>query len=107
LFGRLLRTMPREPSVDPGPERAAEQHERRDLLLQALNELREDDRVVLYLRHFVDLPEAEIADVIGKRPGTVKSRLNRAHGRLRELIERRYPDLRPSNVAPESGGSDG
>lgn len=110
LLARLLRATPATTPVEAGPERTVEARERRDLLLRAVDELREDDRVVLYLRHFLDLPEAEIAGVIGRRPGTVKSRLNRAHGRLRELIERRYPELRPSGVGvdvAESGGSDG
>ncbi len=113
LLTRLLRASPATTAVEAGPERTAEAREQSDLLLRALDELREDDRVVLYLRHFLDLPEDEIAGVIGKRPGTVKSRLSRAHGRLRELIERRYPELRPSGAsvetagAAESGGNDG
>ncbi len=110
LLARLLRATPATTPVEAGPERTAEAREQRDLLLRAVDELREEDRVVLYLRHFLDLPEAEIAGVIGRRPGTVKSRLNRAHGRLRELIERRYPELRPSGASletAESGGSDG
>lgn len=72
-------------------------------LWQAIRELPEDDRVVLYLRYFLDLPEKEIAGVIGKAPGTVKSRLHRAGGRLRTVIEARYPGLRPA----AEGGSGG
>jgi RNA polymerase sigma-70 factor (ECF subfamily) len=82
-------------SWEPGPERAVEAVEQRELLGAALGELSEDDRLVLYLRYYLELPEAEIATVIGKRPGTVKSRLHRASGRLRAVIERRYPGLRP------------
>ena len=62
-------------------------------LLRAINELPRDDRVVLYLRYFVELPEREIATAIGKPAGTVKSRLHRASGRLRRLIEMKYPEL--------------
>ena len=51
--------------------------------------LKEGDRLVLAYRYFLDLSEAELADVLGCRPGTVKSRLHRALGRLRE----RMPDL--------------
>ena len=63
-------------------------------LLRAIDELPDDDRVVLYLRYFLELPEREIADGDRKPPGTVKSRLHRASGRLRELIERKYPSLK-------------
>jgi DNA-directed RNA polymerase specialized sigma24 family protein len=58
-------------------------------------ELTGEDRVVLYLRHYLDLPEREIAAAIGQRPGTVKSRLHRAGARLRHVIDERYPGLRP------------
>ncbi len=54
--------------------------------------------MVLYLRYFLELPEKEIAAVIGKAPGTVKSRLSRASGRLREVINKRYPGLRPGGL---------
>ena len=80
---------------EPAPETIALASERQRLLWQAICELPEDDRVVLFLRHFLDLPEREIAGVIGKAPGTVKSRLHRASERLRNVIEARYPTLKP------------
>jgi RNA polymerase sigma-70 factor (ECF subfamily) len=82
--------------VAPAPERQAETRERQESVIEAINELPMDDRVVLYLRYFLELPEAEIATAIGKRPGTVKSRLSRASTRLRAVIEQRHPDLQPS-----------
>lgn len=85
----------------PAPEREAEQDEERGLLWRAINELREEDRIVLYLRYFLELPEREIAVAIGRPPGTVKSRLSRASARLREVIERGYPGLRPAGTAAE------
>lgn len=99
LWERVARGPGRlEGSWEPGPERAVEASEQRDLLSAALHELSADDRLVLYLRYFLELPEAEIATVIGRRPGTVKSRLHRASGRLRAVIEQRYPGLRPETV---------
>ncbi len=80
---------------EPPAEFIALATERQQMLWSAISELPEDDRVVLYLRFFVELPEKEIAVVIGKAPGTVKSRLSRASGRLRSLIEAKYPALRP------------
>ena len=64
------------------------------LLLRAIDELPPDDRRVLHLRYYLELPEREIAAAIGKAPGTVKSRLHRASARLRDVIEQRYPQLR-------------
>jgi RNA polymerase sigma factor (sigma-70 family) len=41
-------------------------------------------RAVIALRFYEDLPEAEIARVLGCRPGTVKSSLHRGLSKLRE-----------------------
>lgn len=43
-------------------------------------------RAALFLRYHEDLPEQEIAVVLGCRPGTVKSLINRALARLRERL---------------------
>ena len=61
---------------------------------QAINRLPQDDRLILYLRYFLEQSETDMARVIGKAPGTVKSRLHRAGQRLRRVIERDYPQLR-------------
>ena len=89
---------------EPAPETIAVATERQRMLWQAITELPEDDRVVLFLRHFLELPEREIADVIGKAPGTVKSRLHRASERLRGVIEARYPTLKPVSAGGEEHG---
>ena len=60
--------------------------ERRDELLGALNGLREEERLVIACRYFLDLSEAETAAALGIRPGTVKSRLSRALERLRREV---------------------
>lgn len=96
-FGLLREARTVEPPADSGLVPA----EQRGQLWEAISELSEEDSVVLYLRYYLDLPEREIAIVIGRPAGTVKSRLHRAAGRLRELIERRYPALRPE---PARGG---
>jgi RNA polymerase sigma-70 factor (ECF subfamily) len=61
--------------------------ERDAALRGALGSLDERDREVVYLRYFLDLSEAEMAAVLGCRPGTVKSRLSRALVRLRAAVE--------------------
>ncbi len=43
-------------------------------------------RAVLALRFYEDLPEAEIADLLGCRVGTVKSSLHRGLSKLREEL---------------------
>ena len=67
------------------PEAAALASERRELVLGALRKLREEDRLVIAYRYFMQLSEAEMADALGVARGTVKSRLSRAIGRLREI----------------------
>jgi RNA polymerase sigma factor (sigma-70 family) len=77
-------------AVDPGPaptdEAAAEraEHER---LLRIVGGMREEDRLVIGYRYFLDLSEEETAEVLGIARGTVKSRLSRALARLREQME--------------------
>jgi RNA polymerase sigma-70 factor (sigma-E family) len=59
-----------------------------DHLLDALATLPSKRRAALVLRYYDDLSEAEIASVLGVRPGTVKSMLHRGLAQLREVIER-------------------
>ncbi len=56
----------------------------RDLLLRALAELPRRTRATLVLRYFEDLPEAEIAQIMGCSIGTVKSTVSRGLAKLRE-----------------------
>jgi RNA polymerase sigma-70 factor (ECF subfamily) len=48
----------------------------------ALRDLPDHLRVVIALRYYADLSERDIALAIGRKPGTVKSRLNEARRRL-------------------------
>jgi RNA polymerase sigma factor (sigma-70 family) len=68
----------------PSPESAVLAAEQQAWLLAAVNQLRDDDREVIAARFFLDLSEAETAETLGIPRGTVKSRLSRAMGRLRE-----------------------
>lgn len=71
----------------PSPEGAVTSAEQRETLLAAVNGLREEDRLVISCRYFLELSEAETAEVLGWRRGTVKSRLSRALQRLRAEVE--------------------
>lgn len=68
---------------DQSPEAALLASERRDELLAAVERLREEDRLAIACRFFLDLSEREAAQALGWRRGTFKSRLSRALGRLR------------------------
>ena len=70
----------------PSPEAAAIEVETKEALLRALGGLKENDRLIIAYRYFLELSEAETASALGIRPGTVKSRLFRALDRLRDLL---------------------
>ena len=69
------------------PEASALARERREVVLDALRKMREEDRLVIAYRYFFDLSEIEMAEALGVARGTVKSRLSRAIARLRETME--------------------
>jgi RNA polymerase sigma factor (sigma-70 family) len=70
----------------PSPEVLLLAEERRRELLTAINGLREEDRLVIALRWFLELNEEEMAGVLNCPRGTVKSRLSRATARLRVAL---------------------
>ncbi|MGH9134269.1 MAG: RNA polymerase sigma factor, partial [Ilumatobacteraceae bacterium] len=61
-----------------GPEDDAVTGDDRRRVVDAMNRLGRDDRLVIALRHFEQLSEREMAEVLGCAGGTVKSRLSRA-----------------------------
>ena len=65
-----------------GPEAQALVSDVRDAVFDALGRLPEHLRVVVVLRYYAQLSEREIAAVIHRRPGTVKSRLHDAKALL-------------------------
>lgn len=82
-----LRLAAADPCPAASPEVALLAAERRGALLAALGSLRPDDRLVVGCRYLLELSEGETAAALGIRPGTVKSRLSRALGRLREALD--------------------
>jgi RNA polymerase sigma factor (sigma-70 family) len=84
----VMRSAADAPSGEaaPSPEAATLLGEQREGLLAVVNELREEDRLVIACRYFLELSEEETAAALGWRRGTVKSRLSRALGRLRAQI---------------------
>ena len=73
----------------PSPEAVLVGSETRAELLAAVNELREEHRLAIACRYFLDLSEEETAAALGWPRGTVKSRLSRALDALREAMGER------------------
>jgi RNA polymerase sigma-70 factor (ECF subfamily) len=71
----------------PSPEAAAVAAEDRRRLLDLVNGLGEEDRLVISSRYFLELSGEETAAALGIPEGTVKSRLSRALSRLRARYE--------------------
>ena len=68
------------PGVDPAE--GAVRDETTDVVMGALARLPVSLRVPVVLRYYADLSERDIARAIGRRQGTVKSRLHEARRRL-------------------------
>ncbi|MBI1314478.1 sigma-70 family RNA polymerase sigma factor [bacterium] len=74
------------------PSQAAIRDERLSQLRQALEEMDEIDREVLALRHFEELGNNEVAEILGLQKTAASNRYIRALKRLKEVLER-FPDL--------------
>ncbi|MFL5758645.1 MAG: RNA polymerase sigma factor [Thermomicrobiales bacterium] len=76
------------PSADAAlsPEAAALAADQRSGLMTAIERLRDEDQTVIAARYFLELNEEEMSGVLNCPRGTVKSRLSRALGRLRETM---------------------
>jgi len=87
--------------TDVLPDRPVDDHTRRsemhDALSRALARLPERQRLAVILRYYEDLPEPEIAKVLGVSVGTVKSTVSRAMAKLREDV-----DLEHDFTAPKA-----
>lgn len=72
------------------PELAPREHEElaADEMWDVLAALRPRQRAALVLKFYEGLPEAEIAEVLGVRPGTVKSLVHRGLAQLRKRMDR-------------------
>ena len=92
---QAMRISPAPPLLG-GPHRATSRCHRTSL--RALQDLPVHLRVVVVLRYYADLSEREIATAIGRRQGTVKSRLHEAR---RVLAEHPALQWRPTPVDPQ------
>ncbi|MBM0207128.1 SigE family RNA polymerase sigma factor [Micromonospora sp. STR1s_5] len=88
----MWRRRRRENLVAEVPERATRSSSTDDVLAlrQALLALPPKQRAVVVLRHYEDLPEREVARVLGCSVGTVKSQHSRAMEKLRQLVDQPF-----------------
>lgn len=74
------------PAPGPGPLDAQLRREAREHVERALTRLPRPYRMALVLKDLVELPVAEVAEILGLKPATVKTRVRRARLRLRDEL---------------------
>jgi RNA polymerase sigma factor (sigma-70 family) len=89
----LTRSFRAEPPASIDIENHTEHNQDAGQLWKAVRRLSTDDQQIIYLRFFLDLSTAEAAQALDVAEGTVKSRLNRAVGRLRAIVKTDFPNL--------------
>jgi RNA polymerase sigma-70 factor (ECF subfamily) len=92
-FGRYIYHLKRlaRLAIDDGldPESEVSRSANAQALWAAVRRLAITDQEIIYLRYFLELSVDETAETLNIAPGTVKSRLYRALGRLRTQPETR------------------
>lgn len=79
-----LSAEPRDSSTEPS--HLAERAESDARVREALSRLGEEQRTLIYMKFFLDMPNTEIAEALGMTPGNVGVVAHRAVKRLRELM---------------------
>jgi RNA polymerase sigma-70 factor (ECF subfamily) len=73
--------------ASPDPAAVAQNKELCETVVKALGKLDDEQRAVVVLRDIEGMNYSQIAEVLEIELGTVKSRLSRARGELREIME--------------------
>ena len=74
------------PDPEPGPQETILQKEQAKLILEALEQLKPDQKEVIVLRDIQGFSYEEISEMLNCSIGTIKSRINRSRSRLREIL---------------------
>jgi RNA polymerase sigma-70 factor (ECF subfamily) len=90
-----LATLPAE---DGDPHRSARQGERTRRMARLLATLPESHRAALHLHYWMGHSVAEIAELLGVAPGTVKAHLHRGRERLRTAMTTADPETTPEET---------
>jgi RNA polymerase sigma-70 factor (ECF subfamily) len=96
FVGRYLAALTRFARQDPEAIKQTDVQLEDDsrLLWLAVKQLAKPFQEVIYLRYFLEMSEGEMADALDVPAGTVKSRLHRALSKLRDIVERDFPELK-------------
>ncbi|MCT9076871.1 SigE family RNA polymerase sigma factor [Streptomyces fulvoviolaceus] len=96
---RVTESLTAAPPETAGRDEAVSRVDERGVLLGALAQLPPKQRAVVVMRYWEDLSEAEVAEVLGCSPGTVKSQASKGLAKLRM-----YPGLaQVMDRAPQGG----
>lgn len=92
-----------EDSTD-GPDELAERNERRRMVRNALSYLSEDQRAVLQMRYVAELSAPEVAQILGKTEGAVRSLQHRGERALARLLDgsAQDPELASEKDGPKA-----
>ncbi len=71
----------------PDPASIAQNRELCDLVMQSISKLDEDHRTILVLRDIEGMSYSQIAQVLELELGTVRSRISRARGKFKDILE--------------------
>jgi len=100
-FKRRVSVTPEIIDSAPGSDPRSRYDSKR-LLEYALSALKAEDRAMVVLHEIEGWPTAELAQVLGKPEGTVKTRLFRARITMRDKLEQRLPKTDPNSGAGEA-----
>lgn len=93
MHERFTQAMSQPNDDTASAEKNLETREQNEQLMRAVRRLKPDEQTLITLRYFLELPEVEVAQTLKIPQGTVKSRLHRTLAKLREIIQRDFPDL--------------
>ncbi|MFD3522135.1 SigE family RNA polymerase sigma factor [Streptomyces sp. NPDC058653] len=80
---RVAEALTAAPPEVAGRDEAVSRADERSALLAALAQLPPGQRAVVVMRYWEDLSEAEVAEVLGCSPGTIKSQASKGLAKLR------------------------
>lgn len=74
----------------PGPAEKLDKHEQTEVVADMLKMLPESQRIVMVLHDVEGFSYQEVADIVGEKLGTVRSRIHYGRIKMRELLEPYY-----------------
>ena len=66
--------------------------------MDAVLSLPEKDRIIVYLYHYEEYSCCQIGDILQMKETTIQTRLARARGKLRSILEGSFPEKVPVKV---------